>query len=158
MSCRHLRVYGLLLHYLSTPDLWLVPSRRLPPTVGALLLGQCFRRVLWMARKYCHKYHHPSVMPLLWVGMSQNRPTLMRSLRCVEDGEYIIIAQFPCYDLLLRYRYYEQNQLAEKQISHALANVDPSHRATYTRIQASVRSAFHADQSIRKNTEVSFRF
>jgi len=80
----------------------------------------------------------------------------MRLLKRVDDGGCIFTAQTLSCDLFLLHRYYEQKELAGKQMSQALANVDPSHRATYTRIQASVRSAFHADLTTRKNTEVSF--
>ena len=38
-------------------------------------------------------------------------------------------------------------------MSQTLSNTAPAHRATYTRLQASVRSAFHTDQSIRRISE-----
>ena len=38
-------------------------------------------------------------------------------------------------------------------MSQTLANTAPAHRATYTRLQASVRSAFHTDQSVRRISE-----
>jgi hypothetical protein len=52
-------------------------------------------------------------------------------------------------------RYYEQDALSGKLMTQTLANLPPAQRATYTRIQASNRSAFHADQSLRRISEAS---
>ncbi|KAI0930484.1 hypothetical protein AcW1_009154 [Taiwanofungus camphoratus] len=49
--------------------------------------------------------------------------------------------------------YYEQNDNAGRLMTHTLATLPPSQRAPFARLQASIRSAYHASVSARRNAE-----
>ncbi|KAF9518623.1 hypothetical protein BS47DRAFT_1482489 [Hydnum rufescens UP504] len=49
--------------------------------------------------------------------------------------------------------YYDQDALSGRLMSQTLTKISPAHRATYTRLQASIRSNFHCDQSLRRISE-----
>lgn len=50
-------------------------------------------------------------------------------------------------------RYFDQDEAAGRTMTQVLANVAPSQRALYSRLQASVRSAFHASVNARRHAE-----
>jgi len=49
--------------------------------------------------------------------------------------------------------YFDQDEAAGRIMTQTLANVAPSQRALYSRLQASVRSAFHASVNARRHAE-----
>ncbi|CDZ98149.1 hypothetical protein [Phaffia rhodozyma] len=49
--------------------------------------------------------------------------------------------------------FYEGDPRSQAYIDHVLSTLPPSHRAAFTRTQASIRSAFHADESLRRRNE-----
>lgn len=50
-------------------------------------------------------------------------------------------------------RYFDQDEAAGHVMTQTLANVAPSQRALYSRLQASVRSAYHASVNARRHAE-----
>lgn len=50
-------------------------------------------------------------------------------------------------------RYFDQDEAAGRVMTQTLANVAPSQRALYSRLQASVRSAYHANVNARRHAE-----
>ena len=50
-------------------------------------------------------------------------------------------------------RYFDQDEAAGRVMTQTLANVAPSQRALYSRLQASVRSAYHASVNARRHAE-----
>lgn len=50
-------------------------------------------------------------------------------------------------------RYYNQDEAASQAISQILSSAPPSQRAQYSRIQASIRAAYHASVAARKKAE-----
>ncbi|KAG6370653.1 hypothetical protein JVT61DRAFT_11137 [Boletus reticuloceps] len=50
-------------------------------------------------------------------------------------------------------RYFDQDEAAGRIMTQTLANVAPSQRALYSRLQASVRSAYHASVNARRHAE-----
>ncbi|PCH43617.1 hypothetical protein WOLCODRAFT_138468 [Wolfiporia cocos MD-104 SS10] len=49
--------------------------------------------------------------------------------------------------------YFDQNDNAGRLMTHTLATLPPSQRAPYARLQASIRSAYHASVNARRNAE-----
>lgn len=49
--------------------------------------------------------------------------------------------------------YFEQNDHAGRAMTHTLATLPPSQRAPFARLQASIRSAYHASVNARRNAE-----
>ena len=50
-------------------------------------------------------------------------------------------------------RYFDQDEAAGRVMTQILTNVAPSQRALYSRLQASVRSAYHASVNARRHAE-----
>jgi len=50
-------------------------------------------------------------------------------------------------------RYFSQDETAGRQMTQTLANLPPSERAPFSRLQASIRSAFHASVNARRHAE-----
>ncbi|KAL7415415.1 hypothetical protein BDY24DRAFT_349333 [Mrakia frigida] len=49
--------------------------------------------------------------------------------------------------------FYHQDPSAQSYIESVLSSLPPSHRAAFTRVQAAVRSTFHADEEVRRRNE-----
>ncbi|KAH7888495.1 hypothetical protein F5I97DRAFT_705279 [Phlebopus sp. FC_14] len=49
--------------------------------------------------------------------------------------------------------YFNQDETSGRQVTQTLANLPPAQRAPYSRLQASVRSAYHASVSARRHAE-----
>ena len=50
-------------------------------------------------------------------------------------------------------RYYQQDDAAGRAMTQTLATLPSSHRAPFARLQASIRSAYHASVNARRNAE-----
>lgn len=57
-----------------------------------------------------------------------------------------------CFHIVLD-RYFDQDEASGRMMTQTLANVPPSQRAPYSRLQASVRSAYHASVNARRQAE-----
>ena len=51
------------------------------------------------------------------------------------------------------FRYFNQDEEAGRQMTRTLANLSPSQRAPYSRLQASMRSAYHRSVNARRTAE-----
>ena len=61
---------------------------------------------------------------------------------------------FPWWHLFMTFdRYFDQDEAAGRVVTQILANVAPSQRALYSRLQASVRSAYHSSVNARRHAE-----
>jgi hypothetical protein len=59
--------------------------------------------------------------------------------------------------VLLNYhlsRYYNQDEEAGRIMTQTLATLPPSHRAPFSRVQASIREAYHRSVSARRHAEL----
>ena len=50
-------------------------------------------------------------------------------------------------------RYFDQDEAAGRTMTQTLANLPPSQRAPYSKLQANMRSAYHRSVNARKNAE-----
>lgn len=51
------------------------------------------------------------------------------------------------------HRYFSQDEEAGRSMTQTLASIPPSQRATFSRIQASTRSAYHRSVNVRRAAE-----
>jgi hypothetical protein len=76
----------------------------------------------------------------------------LRSLQTIVDfGKY----SFNIFHGLIKlgHRYFSQDETAGRLMTQTLANLPPSERAPFSRIQASTRSTFHASVKARRQAE-----
>jgi len=55
---------------------------------------------------------------------------------------------------LTPFRYYSQDEQAGHSMTQTLANLQPSHRAPFSRVQSSIREAYHRSVSARRHAEL----
>jgi hypothetical protein len=66
-------------------------------------------------------------------------------------------AGLPCLSsssLLQSIRYYNQDEQAGRSMTQTLATLPPSHRAPFSRVQSSIREAYHRSVSARRHAEL----
>ena len=75
----------------------------------------------------------------------------------VAPGESAFIASYPSplshVAPITICRYYDQDEASGRQMTQTLANLPPSHRAPFSRLQASIRSAYHTSVNVRRHAE-----
>ncbi len=64
----------------------------------------------------------------------------------------VLRMNFKCF-LSFAHRYFNQDETAGHQMTQALATLPPSQRASYARLQASIRASYHRSISARRTAE-----
>lgn len=77
---------------------------------------------------------------------------ILRGLQINAGCGESLFNDFLCYAQVSR-RYFSQDDAASRLMTQTLANLPPSQRAPYARLQASIRSAFHASVNSRRLAE-----
>jgi len=81
------------------------------------------------------------------------RVNLSSSRSTVEPGSYIPVIHFVNSFTFSPVRYYCQDDDSGRLMTQTLATLPPSQRAPFSRIQASIRSAYHRSVNARRHAE-----